>query len=132
MTGDSSHSIGGAFDQQFVVPSRKSFDVEIPSASLATLPNGIASIQPTGQKVSRSRNLTRDSIIGTAEVNGGFSNPPDHSLDDMSNGGQKGPNEDASNPLKRRNVDSSVDYPRRRATIAVCYTKLPIRSRNKY
>lgn len=129
MTGDSSHLATGTFDQQFVVPSRKSFDVEIPSASLATLPNGIASIQSTSQKASRSRNLTRDSIRGSAEVNRASSNPPDHRLDDMSNGGQKGPSEEASNPLKRRNVDSGVDYPRRRATIAVCYTKSSVISR---
>ena len=37
----------------------------------------------------------------------------------MSNGTPKGRAEDALNPLKRRNLDTGIDYPRRRATIAV-------------
>lgn len=30
--------------------------------------------------------------------------------------------EDSGNPLKRKSTDGGVDYPRRRATIAVCDT----------
>jgi hypothetical protein len=37
------------------------------------------------------------------------------------NGMAKTPSDEGSNPLKRRNTDAgAVDYPRRRATIAVC------------
>lgn len=34
--------------------------------------------------------------------------------------GQRVSSDEGSNPLKRRNTDAGVDYPRRRATIAVC------------
>lgn len=48
----------------------------------------------------------------------------ENNFDNMSNGAQKARAEDALNPLKRRNVDTGIDYPRRRATIAVrCHEK---------
>lgn len=45
--------------------------------------------------------------------------------DNMSNGGQKVSSDEGSNPLKRRNTETGVDYPRRRATIAceVCRSR---------
>lgn len=41
------------------------------------------------------------------------------------NGSQKAPSDEGTNPLKRRNTDATVDYPRRRATIAceVCRSR---------
>lgn len=44
--------------------------------------------------------------------------------DNMSNGGQKVSSDEGSNPLKRRNTETGVDYPRRRATIAVRHSIL--------
>lgn len=42
----------------------------------------------------------------------------------MANGNQTAVSDEGSNPLKRRNTDAGVDYPRRRATIAVSHFHL--------
>lgn len=101
------------------MPSRDSFSIDVTSSTLTTIPNGAAGIRsPTHLKSQRTPSFSRDAIMGSASK-------PRHlsqSSDSIQNGNPsttKAGSDEDSNPLKRRNTDVGVDYPRRRATIAV-------------
>ncbi|KEY74187.1 hypothetical protein S7711_00347 [Stachybotrys chartarum IBT 7711] len=124
-TGDSPLSATGTSTRQFPVPSRDSFSIDVTSSTLTTIPNGAAGIRsPTHLKSQRTPSFSRDAIMGSAPK-------PRHlsqSSDSIQNGNPsttKAGSDEDSNPLKRRNTDVGVDYPRRRATIAceVCRSR---------
>ncbi|KFA63518.1 hypothetical protein S40285_00264 [Stachybotrys chlorohalonatus IBT 40285] len=124
-TGDSPLSATGTSTRQFPVPSRDSFSIDVTSSTLTTIPNGAAGIRsPTHLKSQRTPSFSRDAIMGSASK-------PRHlsqSSDSIQNGNPsttKAGSDEDSNPLKRRNTDVGVDYPRRRATIAceVCRSR---------
>jgi hypothetical protein len=120
-TGDSSLATPNVSARQYGVPSRDNFSVDITSATLAALPNGVSSgiRSPTNIKSQRTPSFSREGVMG------GASQKPRHlsqSSDNLNTNGvpPNPPSDEGSNPLKRRNTDVGVDYPRRRATIAVC------------
>jgi len=71
---------------------------------------------PTSLKAARAPSFSREGILGAAQKTRNLAQPSDSRLD---NGSQQVTSDDGMNPLKRRNTDAGVDYPRRRATIAV-------------
>jgi hypothetical protein len=75
---------------------------------------------PISYKNQRTPSFSRDAMMGTSQKSRHLSQSSDNNRpDNMSNGGQKVSSDEGSNPLKRRNTETGVDYPRRRATIAV-------------
>jgi hypothetical protein len=117
-------SVPGASGRQFSAPSRDTFSGDIGPVTLAGLPNGAAAglRSPTNLKAQRTPSFSRESIMGSQK--------PRHlsqSSDNLTTNGvpPKPPSDEGSNPLKRRNTDVGVDYPRRRATIAceVCRSR---------
>ena len=107
--------------RQYPLPTRD-FTIEIPSPQLAPSTNGANSIKsPSTLKSARTPSFSREGILGSAQKARNLSQSSDNRPDNDSNGLlQKAPSEEGSiNPLKRRNTDAAVDYPRRRATIAV-------------
>lgn len=58
-------------------------------------------------------------MLSSAQKPRHLSQSSENRTDTMTNGTQKLPSDEGSNPLKRRNTETGVDYPRRRATIAV-------------
>lgn len=106
--------------RHFPMPTRESFTIEMPNATLTAVPNGsnIGLKSPNDPNPHHTPTITREGILGAAQkarnaaqVSDSFSN------------GLAPSSDDGSNPLKRRNTDAGVDYPRRRATIAV---RLPL------
>ncbi|KAI0165605.1 hypothetical protein GGR57DRAFT_128226 [Xylariaceae sp. FL1272] len=127
-TGDSPLSAGAASSsgRAFPLPSRDSFSIEVPSPQLAGT-NGPSSLKsPTGLKSQRTASFSREGILGAAQKARTLSQANEHTAS-SSNGMRKSPPSDEGtiNPLKRRNTDATVDYPRRRATIAceVCRSR---------
>lgn len=125
-TGDSSHNGTGALSAtsqtaaRYPLPSREGFSVEIPSPHLHAT-NGNALKSPTSLKSGRAPSFSREGIIGSAQKARNLSQSSDNRPDTLQNGMQNVQSDDGSiNPLKRRNTSVEVDYPRRRATIAVC------------
>lgn len=124
-TGDSPHSgVGtvGATSQltrPYPLPNRD-FSIEIPSPQL-TATNGNVLKSPTSLKSARTPSFSREGILGSAQKARNLSQSSENRPDAMSNGMkvQVGSDDDGINPLKRRATDAGVDYPRRRATIAV-------------
>lgn len=113
--------------RQYPLPTRD-FTIEIPSPQLAPSTNGANSIKsPSTLKSARTPSFSREGILGSAQKARNLSQSSDNRPDNDSNGLlQKAPSEEGSiNPLKRRNTDAAVDYPRRRATIAceVCRSR---------
>lgn len=92
----------------------------MPAPPLNQPTNGSATKSATAIK-QRAASFSREGILGAAQKARNFSQTSDTRPDVMSGSNQaKTPSDEGSiNPLKRRNPDSSVDYPRRRATIAV-------------
>ncbi|KAI0017489.1 hypothetical protein F4780DRAFT_588089 [Xylariomycetidae sp. FL0641] len=119
--GDSPHSAGAASSSSrpFPLPSRDNFSIDIPSPQLNPA-NGSALKSPTAIKAQRT-SFSREGILGSAQKARNLS----QSTEQATNGMQKAPSDDGVNPLKRRNTDATVDYPRRRATIAceVCRSR---------
>lgn len=118
-TGDSPHS--ATTTRPFPVPSRDNFAIDVPTPSLsATNGNGLKSPlkSPTALKTQRQASFTREGILGSAQKARNMSQSSDNRQDSL--GMLKDGSDECTNPLKRRNTDASVDYPRRRATIAVC------------
>lgn len=113
LTGDPTHLATGRLPKDFAVPVRKGFTIEASSMSSAFLSDGNATLA-----ISRTPSFSRDTVLGIAQRHRNPSQSSDNNFD-MSNGAQKGRNDEVLNPLKRRNVDAGLDYPRRRATIAV-------------
>jgi hypothetical protein len=125
--GDSPLSVGtmtGAASanvvRQFPLPNRD-FTIEIPSPQLAASSNGVHSLKsPTSLKSARTPSFSREGILGSAQKARNLSQSSENRPEHVSNGHQTVHSDEGSiNPLKRRNTDATVDYPRRRATIAV-------------
>ncbi|CCC06818.1 hypothetical protein SMACR_00847 [Sordaria macrospora] len=113
--------------RQYPLPNRD-FTIEIPSPQLAPTVNGVNTIKsPSTLKSARAPNFSREGILGSAQKARNLSQSSENRPDNVnvSNGYQKAPSEESTNPLKRRNTDAGVDYPRRRATIAceVCRSR---------
>ncbi|KAL2111554.1 hypothetical protein VUR80DRAFT_9837 [Thermomyces stellatus] len=126
-TGDSPRSATTATAAgRFSVPSQSSFSIDVPAPPLNQPTNGSATKSATAIK-QRAASFSREGILGAAQKARNFSQTSDTRPDVMSGSNQaKTPSDEGSiNPLKRRNPDSSVDYPRRRATIAceVCRSR---------
>ena len=136
-TGDAPLSITGTTTRGFPLPTRDTFAIEIPSPQLVSGPNGVGALKsPTSIKTQRTPSFSRDGILGAAQKARNMSQSSENNSGSAvavgggrpeSNGMQKVPSDDGINPLKRRNTDAGVDYPRRRATIAVCPSR-PIRA----
>jgi hypothetical protein len=119
--GDSPHSLGGVSNsgRPFPLPSRENFTIEVPSPQLHSIANGSNLKSPSSAKTART-SFSREGILGSAQKARNLSQSSEQRPDQVMNGMQKGTSSDeAINPLKRRNTDATVDYPRRRATIAV-------------
>ncbi|KLU82655.1 C6 zinc finger domain-containing protein [Magnaporthiopsis poae ATCC 64411] len=98
------------------------FTIEIPSPQLNAVNNALKS--PNSSKTQRTPSFSRDGILGSVQkVRNMSQSSENHSSE--TNGMQKVPSDEGINPLKRRNTDAGVDYPRRRATIAceVCRSR---------
>ena len=79
-----------------------------------TSPNPLKS--PNARRVA---SFSREGILGSAQKARNLSQSSGD-RESMTNGIQNRQNsDDGINPLKRRNTDAGIDYPRRRATIAV-------------
>ncbi|KAG8669244.1 hypothetical protein FPOAC2_08566 [Fusarium poae] len=125
-TGESAHSISINSARPFTVPARDSFSLELPMSSLATMSADASLKSPISYKNQRTPSFSRDAMMGTSQKARHLSQSSDNNRpDNMSNGGQKVSSDEGSNPLKRRNTETGVDYPRRRATIAceVCRSR---------
>ncbi|GKU00800.1 c6 finger protein [Fusarium langsethiae] len=125
-TGESAHSISINSARPFTVPARDSFALELPMSSLATMSADATLKSPISYKNQRTPSFSRDAMMGTSQKSRHLSQSSDNNRpDNMSNGGQKVSSDEGSNPLKRRNTETGVDYPRRRATIAceVCRSR---------
>ncbi|KAL2131542.1 hypothetical protein VTI74DRAFT_4919 [Chaetomium olivicolor] len=131
--GDSPHSATATMTaaasasvvRQFPLPNRD-FSVEIPSPQIAAGANGANSLKsPSSLKSARTPSFSREGILGSAQKARNLSQTSENRPDSASNGIPKSTSEESVNPLKRRNTDAGVDYPRRRATIAceVCRSR---------
>jgi hypothetical protein len=127
-TDDSPHSHSGngtatATSQQtrYPLPSREGFSIEIPSSQMAAQIGGNILKSPTSLKSGRAPSFSREGILGSAQKARNLSQSSENRPETLGNGMQKAPSDEGSiNPLKRRNTSTdAVDYPRRRATIAV-------------
>ncbi|KAJ4020567.1 hypothetical protein NW766_002055 [Fusarium irregulare] len=81
---------------------------------------------PVSYKNQRTPSFSREAMLSTSQKARHLSQSSDNTRpDNMSNGAQKVSSDEGSNPLKRRNTETGVDYPRRRATIAceVCRSR---------
>lgn len=76
-------------------------------------PNSLKS--PTSR---RMQSFSREGILGSAQKARNLSQSS-ADRESIPNGISKPSSDDGSNPLKRRSTDAGIDYPRRRATIAV-------------
>ncbi|KAK8105736.1 hypothetical protein PG999_009095 [Apiospora kogelbergensis] len=127
--GDSPHSIGGASStsRPYPLPTRDSFSIEVPSPQLNPI-NGSALKSPTSAKIQKTTGFSREGILGSAQKARNLSQSSEARPEPYTtvNGMSKGSSDEGTiNPLKRRNTDATVDYPRRRATIAceVCRSR---------
>lgn len=127
--------------------SREKFNIDIPSPRLQLLTNGNGNglnsphlsspktiNSPNGR---RFQNFTREGILGSAHKARNLSQSSGD-RESIANSilRQNGNNtDDGINPLKRRSTDAGLDYPRRRATIAVGHSspsRTPLTSSAKY
>ena len=122
-TGESVHSISINSARPFTVPARDTFSLELPissMSSLATMSADTSLKSPVSYKNQRTPSFSREAMLSTSQKARHLSQSSDNTRpDNMSNGAQKVSSDEGSNPLKRRNTETGVDYPRRRATIAV-------------
>ena len=119
-------SAAGGGRPQFSM-SRDKFQIDILENHLAHMTNGNALINgnltsPNSLKSPNSRRVAsfaREGILGSAQKARNLSQSSGD-RESVTNGIQNRQNsEDGINPLKRRSTDAGIDYPRRRATIAV-------------
>jgi hypothetical protein len=104
--------------RQFSLSGRENFTIEVPNSSLSGISNGSGSTlkSPSDLKSQTASSFARDGILGAAQKGRNMAQVNEA----LANGANHTPSDEGSNPLKRRNTDAGVDYPRRRATIAVC------------
>ncbi|XDG09304.1 hypothetical protein ABKA04_008919 [Annulohypoxylon sp. FPYF3050] len=121
-TGDSPLSAGAASNsgRPFPLASRETFSIEVPSPQLNPVTNGSTIKSPTSVKAQRTASFSREGILGSAQKARNLSQTTEIRTEPTTNGMSKAPSDEGANPLKRRNTDAAVDYPRRRATIALC------------
>lgn len=119
--------------------SRGKFQIDIPSPHLTLITNGNSNGIVNGSLNSprklnspnplkspngrRLPNFSREGILGSAQKarNLSQSSADRESLTNgLHNNVPSTGSDDGINPLKRRSTDAGIDYPRRRATIAVC------------
>jgi len=102
--------------------SRDNFAIELPSPRLSATTNGVIK-SPNSLKSPNDRralSFSREGILGSAQKARNLSQSSGD-RESMANGLQnRKDSDDGINPLKRRSTDAGSDYPRRRATIAVC------------
>jgi hypothetical protein len=112
--------------------SRDKFAVDIPTPRLQLLTNGNGhvngNVNGNGNRLNsplkspnarRVASFSREGILGSAQKARNLSQSSGD-RESMTNGIQNKQNsDDGINPLKRRSTDAGIDYPRRRATIAV-------------
>ncbi|KAH9993663.1 hypothetical protein F4779DRAFT_230133 [Xylariaceae sp. FL0662B] len=127
-TGDSPLSAGVASNsgRPFPLPSRENFSIEVPSPQINPVTNGSTLKSPTAIKAQHTTGFSREGILGPAQKARNLSQSSEARPEQTStNGMQKASSDEGGNPLKRRNTDATVDYPRRRATIAceVCRSR---------
>ncbi|KAK7423448.1 hypothetical protein QQZ08_009017 [Neonectria magnoliae] len=126
-TDESPHSASGTSARHYPLPTRDTFTSDIPSTSLAAMSNETATStkSPINLRTHRTSSFSRDGMLSAAPKSRHLSQSSDNRPDSMTNGTQRVSSEESSNPLKRRNTDAGVDYPRRRATIAceVCRSR---------
>lgn len=75
----------------------------------------------------RVQNFSREGILGSAQKARNLSQSSgdrESMTNDLNQNRQN--SDDGINPLKRRNTDAGIDYPRRRATIAVSHRLLTV------
>jgi hypothetical protein len=103
--------------------SRDSFSIELPSPRLSATTNGVLKSPGNSLKSPnnhRALSFSREGILGSAQKarnlsqSSGDRDSATASLQNLKD------SDDGINPLKRRSTDAGNDYPRRRATIAVC------------
>lgn len=122
-------SATGGGRQQFSM-SRDKFQIDIPDNHLTLITNGNGQVNgnltsPNPLKSPNARRVasfSREGILGSAQKarNLSQSSGDRESMTNGINGIQNRQNsDDGINPLKRRSTDAGIDYPRRRATIAV-------------
>jgi len=128
--------------------SRDKFSIDVPAPQLTLITNGNGNgnlHSPNPLKTPTARrlaNFSREGILGSAQkarnlsqssgdresITNGLHNRQN------GNGNGNGTSDDGINPLKRRSTDAGIDYPRRRATIAVstlgliCFAKAELPS----
>lgn len=110
--------------------SRDKFTIDIPSPRLQPVTNGNKIVNGNGSLTSpnplkspsarRMQSFAREGILGSAQKARNLSQSSGD-REPMINGVQSARqhSDDGINPLKRRSTDAGIDYPRRRATIAV-------------
>ena len=107
--------------------SRDKFSIDVQSPHLTLLTNGTNNVNgnlnsPNPLKSPNARRVasfSREGILGSAQKARNLSQSSGD-RESMTNGIQNRQNsDDGINPLKRRSTDAGIDYPRRRATIAV-------------
>jgi hypothetical protein len=109
--------------------SRDKFTIDIPSPRLQLVTNGnhvngngnLNSPNPLkSPNARRVQSFSREGILGSAQKARNLSQSSGD-RESVTNGlNQNRQNsDDGINPLKRRSTDAGIDYPRRRATIAV-------------
>lgn len=86
--------------------------------------NDVGIKSPLNLRTHRTSSFSREGMLSAAPKSRHLSQSSDNRPDNMANG-QRVSSDEGSNPLKRRNTDAGVDYPRRRATIAceVCRSR---------
>jgi hypothetical protein len=101
------------------------------SAATANAAVANAAAAAAAAAATRPPSFSREGILGAAQKTRNLSQPADNRPEAIANGIPKPATtttttttttpttEESINPLKRRNTDATVDYPRRRATIAV-------------
>ena len=112
--------------------SRDKFSIDVPTPQLTLITNGNGSLHsPNPLKTPTARrlaNFSREGILGSAQKarnlsqSSGDRESITNGLHNRQNG--NGTSDDGINPLKRRSTDAGIDYPRRRATIAVSNSDL--------
>lgn len=108
--------------RQFSMSSRDTFTLELPSPHL-NVSNGGPLKSPGSHKASsngRALSFSREGILGSAQKARNLSQSSGDRESASAALQNRKDSDDGINPLKRRSTDAGTDYPRRRATIAVC------------
>lgn len=102
--------------------SRDKFSIDLPSPHLTLVTNGNGVLRSPSLKTPNRRRATsfsRDGILCSAQKARNLSQSSGDRESMANDVHRKNGSDDGINPLKRRSTDAGIDYPRRRATIAV-------------